>query len=508
MRTIQKYLLVILLVISQVAMAQDSYDAWKFAQQDLFGTARYVGMSGAFLALGGDPSAVKDNPAALGVFRKSDFSITLDLAGERTYATWGASPYTERNFRVSCGQANAVVNFNHAAESGLVSNSFMLGYNRIKNFNRDISVNSVPQDYSMTDYMANFSNGTIINPNGITNYKVFDDINVAWLSALGYDGYLLNATSDGQWSTILGDKETVTPQYRSSERGFVDDWNLAWGGNVSNRFYFGLGATMRLMEYSKEITYTEFFEKGGSFDIVNNYKVSGVGFSGVFGLIYRPVDMLRIAVSYQTPTLMNYREKYYGDLYSIGVLNDENKVINQDVHSPETELIKYQLTNPMRVSAGVAATFSNRALLSVQYDFEPYSTMKYLTNSGNTNGWKTENELIRKSLKSQHSIRVGGELFISEGFALRAGYMVQLTAGSTNPQRYLVYNTMRTDTEYALDNIRHYIGAGLGFRNNIVLVDLAYQYRITRGALYPFPGSSMIDLDTSSHRVVFTFGIR
>ena len=55
------------LIIAAFAMpflnAQDITDALRYSQQDILGTARYRGMSGALGALGGDLSALQINPA-------------------------------------------------------------------------------------------------------------------------------------------------------------------------------------------------------------------------------------------------------------------------------------------------------------------------------------------------------------------------------------------------------------------------------------------------------------
>ena len=48
------------------------------------GTARYVGMAGAMSAVGGDPSAVMDNVAGLGLYRRSEVMITFDETLDRT----------------------------------------------------------------------------------------------------------------------------------------------------------------------------------------------------------------------------------------------------------------------------------------------------------------------------------------------------------------------------------------------------------------------------------------
>jgi len=50
----------------------------KISDNDIIGTARYSSMAGAFGALGGDPSAIKDNPAGLGIYRKSELTLTAD----------------------------------------------------------------------------------------------------------------------------------------------------------------------------------------------------------------------------------------------------------------------------------------------------------------------------------------------------------------------------------------------------------------------------------------------
>ena len=46
----------------------------RLAEPDLIGTARYVGLAGAMTAVGGDPTAIQDNPAGLGIYRRFDAS--------------------------------------------------------------------------------------------------------------------------------------------------------------------------------------------------------------------------------------------------------------------------------------------------------------------------------------------------------------------------------------------------------------------------------------------------
>ncbi len=70
-----------------VSQAQTFEDAVQFSRTLNWGTARSAGMAGAFGALGGDLSTLSSNPAGIGVFRKSEVSITPSLNFANTKAT-------------------------------------------------------------------------------------------------------------------------------------------------------------------------------------------------------------------------------------------------------------------------------------------------------------------------------------------------------------------------------------------------------------------------------------
>ena len=63
-------------------------DILRYTRTELKGTARYVAMGGAFNALGGDFSAIKDNPAAAAVFLNSEIGLTLNTIENRVGANY------------------------------------------------------------------------------------------------------------------------------------------------------------------------------------------------------------------------------------------------------------------------------------------------------------------------------------------------------------------------------------------------------------------------------------
>ena len=51
-----------------MAYGQGAIDAYRISQPDMKGTARFMGMGGAFSALGGDLSTLSQNPAGIGIY--------------------------------------------------------------------------------------------------------------------------------------------------------------------------------------------------------------------------------------------------------------------------------------------------------------------------------------------------------------------------------------------------------------------------------------------------------
>ena len=78
----KKTLLVAGMMGCGLMQAQDIYKMEMLSGQDLNGTARFVGMGGAMNALGADLSTMGTNPAAIGLYRKSDAAITASVTSQ------------------------------------------------------------------------------------------------------------------------------------------------------------------------------------------------------------------------------------------------------------------------------------------------------------------------------------------------------------------------------------------------------------------------------------------
>ena len=73
------YFVAAMAVATLPAVAQETYQDTKLVENELNGTARYVGMGGAMEALGADLSTMSTNPAGIGLFRSSQIAVSGGL---------------------------------------------------------------------------------------------------------------------------------------------------------------------------------------------------------------------------------------------------------------------------------------------------------------------------------------------------------------------------------------------------------------------------------------------
>lgn len=525
----KNYILIISFLFPSLLWGQDIFDAQRLSQTDISGTARYVSMGGAFSALGGDASAAKENPAALGVYRSSEFSLSFDLSGRKSSSTMlGVDVGNERNVRFGLSQASIIMNLtNKTKTSGLVGNTFSFSYHRLHNFYRNLGIKGAHTGTSMTDYMEIYTNQ--LKKEDFKN-DPYNNSEIGWLSILAYDGYLINPIYDnagvetGNWATVLGQGEKVTPSYRLTERGRTDEYTFSWGGNISNRLYLGIALNLLDLEYALTSRYEEGFEQEGGFKLENVRTTSGSGANFSAGVIFRPTDALRLGFALKTPTFYSLEESYGANL-DYDSYDVEKKVgVSGTVKTP-TAQSSYSLNSPLRLNAGAALVLGKRGLVSVQYDFDNYRGMRLAEPDRKNSPYFTiQNSEMKSQLKAVHTFKIGAEIKLATNYALRGGFAHQ--SSSSQPTTYRVldepnikfYNT-RTDSDYFIDYGTNYASLGVGYRNNFFFADVAYQYKMHRESWFAYDAGQPADSSprvkgdeatilNSAHNIIVTVGIR
>ena len=116
--------------------AQSAVEALMLTDNDLIGTARFVGMGGAFTSLGGDISSLSQNPAGIGIYRTNEVATTLTISPQSTRVNNLPGNVGSNKTRVYFDNLGFVGTF-HLGDMALRNINFGVAYNSRKNFARN-----------------------------------------------------------------------------------------------------------------------------------------------------------------------------------------------------------------------------------------------------------------------------------------------------------------------------------------------------------------------------------
>ena len=464
----KRYLYILLsMFICQLSAAQD---AQRFFERSIMGTARYVGMGGAMTAIGGDPTAVMDNPAGLGLYRRNEIAMTIDETIDRTQQLDSRDSYQRERFMVP-NVAGIMAWGSPNKQRGMIFNNFMFSYNRLASFNRDIVTQGT--QLGMVQTICNITNG--LPESSFDQDKVWEDTKIAWLSILGYDTYLINPTTNDQWTPV---DNFTNGSLSISESGNYDQY-FSWASNINNQWYVGLSLNVPTLSYTKNISILE-TNRINSAELKSMYYVSGMGVSGSIGLIYRPIRSLRIGASFHTPTVLGLSVQTEGDMYS----TVDN--LQYETLTPASGVLTSEIVSPLRTSFSVAGQIGNEALISLQYDYAHSAYMEDL-----------------------HTLRIGAEAQAYRGLFFNAGYVYESSFLREDPIWMLAYNEIRTDMDYRYTANTQYASLGMGYRGDLVVAQMAYQYGWQ--TLHQYASEMQMtpmQVATHTHRIVATLAWR
>ncbi|MDR1356470.1 MAG: outer membrane protein transport protein [Tannerellaceae bacterium] len=520
-----------LVFVSSAVFSQGQLDAYKYSQTDIGGTARYLGMGGAFGALGGDISVMGANPAGLAVYRSSEIVTTLSHKSMSAQTNWLGSTASGSRAGLNFDNIAYVSYFPTSNDAGILGWNAGFSYNRIKDYHRNYSMQGMgDENYSLTDYMAERANARGVHADNLAITKDGPDPyagNNDWMSVLGYDAVLIDAFSDnrtkyfstfgevvdgGKWNPykLAGRELNVT------ERGSVDQYNIAFGLNISNYVMFGADIAITDINYHYNSYFAEEFTNTNSMKLENRLTTKGEGYALNVGVIVRPVNFLRLGVAYNSPTWYKM-----SDFYQATASSDTYywKEPIEGAHTPENASYDYEYRSPDRWLFSAALVIGQSALLSVDYERTNYASMKMYNREGVED--RITNGDVKDNFSSAGTLRVGGELKVTPRFAVRAG-----AAWIGSPVKDVLKNasaevyTVGTIPHYTIEKSLTNYTVGLGYRfTPSFYVDLAYVLKSEREDLYAFSNiydtkgdkiinSPFASLKTKTSQVAFTLGFK
>ena len=176
----------IISLITTVGFSQNINDAILFSGEDIQGTARYNAMSGAFGALGGDFSAINDNPASSAVFKNSLLTGTLAVSGANNDAEYFGTRTYETNSDIGINQLGGAFVLNSIKE-GTDWKKFVvaINYNKVQNFDKEYFI-SGKSDNSVSSYFLSNANGLQFQDIQILSGEYIEEAYLNILESYGY----------------------------------------------------------------------------------------------------------------------------------------------------------------------------------------------------------------------------------------------------------------------------------------------------------------------------------
>ena len=108
------------------------------SQRESVGTARSMGMGGAFTSLGADMASFGYNPAGFGMYQRNEISVSLGL-GVTQAKNYNAYGYGDNsNVRVAINNIGASFKV-YESSGALTAINFAFGYNKTADYNYNIS---------------------------------------------------------------------------------------------------------------------------------------------------------------------------------------------------------------------------------------------------------------------------------------------------------------------------------------------------------------------------------
>lgn len=500
-----------LALVSSVAMAQETYENTKLIDNNLNGTARYVGMGGAMEALGADLSTIGTNPAGLGLFRKGKVDLSFGLVSQTGMNKFSSLNKTNMSF----DQIGVVFNVNKTPNV-----SFNIGFNYHKSRNFDQLLNA-----------ANTLNNASQNKLTYQKYRnqVFqtqDDATYSQVDNLYMKNLLYNNTTSAYYyfpaSGYL---------YNQQNKGYIGEYDMNLSANINDRVYLGLTMGIHDVHYKGYSEYTEKILPNADnierLTLNDSREITGTGFDVKFGAIVRPMaeSPFRLGAYVHTPVWYDLTTSNYTEL-TVGALRPSIG-----------ESYDFRVNTPWKFGLSAGTTLADRVALGATYEYAAYNAMQTRIKDGGTYDWyygtyyesshndRVMNNHTEDALRGQHTLKLGVEAKITDHFSLRAGYnylsalfkdLAEKNGSLKSPGTYYASSTSYVNWK---DTNRFTFGLGWNvWRFNI---DLAYQYSQQNGTFYPFmdyydgPGTSVEDnianptkVNNKQHQLLLTMGYK
>jgi hypothetical protein len=483
----KKIILVAITVIAtQTTYAQYLADALRFSQFQNSSTARFDGLGGYKSAIGGDLSSLYGNPAGVGMFTKSEFNLTPSLKLRNNDAKFLNSNNNGISSNIDLNNVGVVFHSKtykkNNLNKGVISLNFGIGYQKRNSFKNDLLFNGTTAENGLGDYFAEKASSENATQNNLR----------AAVNGAAYDSFLIDEASNNPKLYFPITSKNANQIQTINRAGGSSSVDFSLGLNISNTVFVGAAVGLASFRYT---SFEQTNERGKfrfnnqdtdyNVDYNRNFDTEGSGLNLKLGLILKPVNELRIGLSFETPTYFNVTDNYSEDL-----INNIDAIKGTDAYPFE-----YRLSTPVKANGGLAYFFGDKGFISADVGFVDYTSIKF--SSGDSSTDLATNRNSRQDFQNVINYSLGGELRVQPNLMLRLGYQVQ-----GNPYKNL------SNTDFEIKSI----SGGFGYRFGSYYLDMSLvnsndklfyrNYSLENGS------EPVANIDTKRNNVNLTFGVR
>ena len=334
------------------AFAQETYENANLVENELNGTARYVGMGGAMDALGADISTIGTNPAGIGLFRKSQIAGSFGLVSQEEVESFSPGNKTNMSF----DQIGFVYSTRTGRKSFL---NFGFNYHKSRNFDQILSASSRLTNASQNKLTYQKlregllyeldDNGLPREDRAMITHNQLDNI------------YYKSLIKDADGNFGYYDASGYT--FNKAMRGYIGEYDLNISGNLNDQVYLGLTVGIHDVHYKGYSEYTETLmpnrDNISNLTVVDNREITGTGYDLKVGAIFRPVEdsPFRIGVSVATPTWYDLTTSNY------------TYITDGNISPNMSESYDFKLYTPWKFGLSLGHTIGNYLAIGAGYEY-------------------------------------------------------------------------------------------------------------------------------------------
>lgn len=507
----KKYLLMAAasLVMMPVA-AQETYENAKLVQEDLNGTARYVGMGGAMEALGADISTIGTNPAGVGLFRHSMINGSFGFVSQGDAPSYASGDKSHMSF----DQIGFV--WARSGEGGTLNLSF--NYHKSKNFDYILSA-AAGLGNAASQNAQSFIKMIAADQNGASYYNVTNtrqgimgnDVSTSQIDNMYYNNFLFDtsATFDSKgWPSGGWPGYNFASDYLMNREhtGYIGEYDFNISGSTSDRLFLGLTFGIKDVHYKAFGSYSENLVNAqnaaiGRITVNDDRRITGTGFDVKAGVIFRPVESspFRVGLYVHTPTW-----------YDLTTENFTTMVNATDIHGYNNgwtgnESYDFKLYTPWKFGLSLGHTIGSKVALGATYEFADYAHLDTRVNDGGyydyyyddyyetSSSDRDMNDHTKRTLKGVSTLKLGAEYKPVPEVAFRIGYNyvspMYKEEGFKDPSVDSYGSNYATATDYTNWKSTNRLTLGVGYNLGKLSLDLAYQFSGQKGDFKPFTDS-------------------